>query len=85
MNVQGNLNVHQAREQTPDGILKNVYGHKSFTTGQREAISVVLQQKDLIVAIPTGGRKTVIYTIQTLLMPVITVVVSPLLMLMHDY
>ena len=84
MNVQGNLDVHQPGDQTPDGILKNVYGHKSFRPGQREAISAVLQQKDVIVVIPTGGGKTVIYTIPTILMPGITVVVSPLLMLMHD-
>jgi ATP-dependent DNA helicase RecQ len=37
-----------------------------------------------VVVIPTGGGKTVTYTIPTLLMPGITVVISPLLMLMHD-
>lgn len=84
MNIKGNFDVHQPGEQTADGILKNVYGHKTFRPGQREAISAVLQQKDSIVVIPTGGGKTVIYTIPTLLMPGITVVVSPLLMLMHD-
>ncbi|CAB4011822.1 DNA helicase, partial [Paramuricea clavata] len=52
--------------------------------GQKEAINAVLQQKDAVVVIPTGGGKTAIYTIPTLLMPGITVVVSPLLMLMHD-
>ena len=52
-----------------------MYGHKTFRPGQRETISAVLQQKDSIVVIPTGGGKTVINNIPTLLMPGITVVV----------
>ena len=45
---------------------------------------MIMNGKDSVVVIPTGGGKTVIYTIPTLMMPGITVVVSPLLMLMHD-
>ena len=62
MNVKGDFDVHQPGEQTADGILKNVYGYKTFRPGQREAISAVSQQKDSIVVIPTGGGKTVIYS-----------------------
>ena len=84
MSVNKDIDDHLPGEQNPDGILKNVFGHSSFRPGQKEAINAVLQQKDAVVVIPTGGGKTVIYTIPTLLMPGITVVVSPLLMLMHD-
>ena len=45
---------------------------------------MIMNGKDSVVVIPTGGGKTVIYSIPTLMMPGITVVVSPLLMLMHD-
>ncbi len=84
MSVNKDIDDHQPREQNPDGILKSVFGHSSLRPGQKEAINAVLQQKDAVVVIPTGGGKTLIYTIPTLLMPGITVVVSPLLMLMHD-
>lgn len=69
---------------TPKTILQNVFGYSSFRPGQQEAIDVLLSGKDSVVVIPTGGGKTIIYSIPTLMMPGLTVVVSPLLMLMHD-
>ena len=71
-------------ELTPVSVLQNVFGFSTFWTGQKETIDMIMNGKDSVVVIPTGGGKTVIYTIPTLMMPGITVVVSPLLMLMHD-
>ena len=69
---------------TPESILQSVFGFSSFRNGQKEAIDVLTSGNDSVIVIPTGGGRTVIYCIPTLMMPGITVVVSPLLMLMHD-
>lgn len=66
---------------TPESILQNVFGFLTFWTGQ---IDMIMNGKDSVVVVPTDGGKTVIYSIPTLMMPGIIVVVSPLLMLMHD-
>lgn len=70
--------------QNPEKVFQKVFGFSSFRPGWKEAIDTVLNHKDSVVLIPSGGRKTVIYTIPSLLMPGIKVVVFPLLMLMHD-
>ena len=60
MSVNKDTDDHLPGEQNPDGILKNVFGHSSFRPEQKEAINAVLQQKDAVVVIPTGGGETVI-------------------------
>ncbi|CAB4036497.1 DNA helicase [Paramuricea clavata] len=75
---------YHVEDHNPHAVLKNVFGFLHFRPGQEEAISAVLNKKDAIVVIPTDGGKTIVYSIPTLLIPGITVVVSPLLMLMHD-
>ena len=82
--AQGSCASIQPGSWNPKGVLKDVFGFPSFKPGQQEAIDAVLSNKDAVVVIPTGGGKTIIYTIPTLLLPGVTVVVSPLLMLMHD-
>ena len=79
-------NVYYTKQSdlTPESILQSVFGFSTFRMGQKEAIDILMSGKDSVVVIPTGGGKTVIYSIPTLMMPGITVVVSPLLMLMHD-
>ena len=82
--AQGSCASIQPGDQNHKGILKDVFGLPSFRPGQQEAIDAVLSGKDAVVIIPTGGGKTIIYAIPTLLLPGVTVVVSPLLMLLHD-
>ena len=69
---------------TPLKVLEETFGYQSFRPGQLEGITALLEKKDAIVLIPTGGGKTVIYSIPTLLLPDLTIVISPLLLLMHD-
>jgi len=65
-------------------ILKTVFGHDAFRSFQEEAVDTILHQKDLLMILPTGGGKSLCYQLPSLMMPGVTIVVSPLLALMHD-
>ena len=65
-------------------LLKSVFGHDTFRSFQEEAVDTILHQKDLLMILPTGGGKSLCYQLPSLMMPGVTVVVSPLLALMHD-
>lgn len=65
-------------------VLKNVFGHDKFRSFQEEAVDSILHQKDVLMILPTGGGKSLCYQLPSLMMPGVTVVVSPLLALMHD-
>ena len=59
-------------------------GLDAFRTGQREAITTLLQARRLLLVAPTGGGKSLTYQLPAALLPGTTVVVSPLIALMHD-
>ncbi|XP_014505668.1 ATP-dependent DNA helicase Q-like 5 isoform X3 [Vigna radiata var. radiata] len=65
-------------------ILKLVYGYDCFRDGQVEAIQMVLAGKSGAVVLPTGAGKSLCYQLPALILPGITLVVSPLLALMID-
>jgi ATP-dependent DNA helicase RecQ len=65
-------------------ILREQFGLESFRPGQREAITGVLQGRDALVIMPTGSGKSLIYQLPALLLPGLTLVVSPLIALMKD-
>ena len=65
-------------------LLKSVFGHDTFRSFQEEAVDTILHQKDLLMILPTGGGKSLCYQLPSLMMPGVTVVISPLLALMHD-
>jgi ATP-dependent DNA helicase RecQ len=64
--------------------LRSRFGLEEFRTGQREAIEAVLSGRDAVVIMPTGSGKSLIYQLPALLLPGLTVVVSPLIALMKD-
>ena len=78
------LSGRSAEDVTALSVLQRTFGYESFRPGQEEGVNSLLQGKDCIILIPTGGGKTIIYSIPTLMMNGISVVISPLLMLMHD-
>ena len=64
--------------------LEEHYGYDSFRPQQRETIEHVLDGGDALVLMPTGGGKSLCYQLPAILSDGLTVVVSPLIALMHD-
>src|SRR5579864_5762871 len=60
------------------------FGLEEFRPGQREAIENVLHGRDVLCVMPTGGGKSLCYQLPALLLPGLTLVVSPLIALMKD-
>jgi ATP-dependent DNA helicase RecQ len=65
-------------------VLKARFGFAEFRPGQERAVTNVLAGRDTLVVLPTGGGKSVCYQVPALLLPGLTVVVSPLISLMKD-
>ena len=60
------------------------FGHAEFRPGQREAIETLLERRRLLLVAPTGGGKSLTYQLPASLLGGTTLVVSPLIALMHD-
>ena len=65
-------------------VLRDVFGFGEFRPGQAAVISAVLERRDTLAVMPTGGGKSVCYQVPALLSDGLTLVVSPLLALMKD-
>ena len=64
--------------------LRERFGHGGFRKGQWEPIKAVLGGRDALVVMPTGSGKSIVYQLPALLLPGLTIVVSPLIALMKD-
>ncbi len=64
--------------------LKHFFGFSDFKPLQERAVKEILAKKDLLVVLPTGSGKSLIYQLPTLMMGGVTVVISPLIALMQD-
>jgi ATP-dependent DNA helicase RecQ len=65
-------------------LLQERFGHRDFRKGQWAPIATLLGGGDALVVMPTGSGKSIIYQLPALLLPGLTVVVSPLIALMKD-
>ncbi|MCC8029713.1 MAG: DNA helicase RecQ [Lachnospiraceae bacterium] len=71
--------MHQAEQ-----ILKKYFGYDSFREGQETLVNGILSGRDVLGIMPTGAGKSLCYQIPALLLPGMTLVVSPLISLMQD-
>lgn len=68
----------------PLSILKRYWGYDAFRPLQREIIDSVLEGRDTLGLLPTGGGKSITFQVPAMLLPGLTVVVTPLISLMKD-
>lgn len=67
-----------AKKDEPLHVLKTIFGYDSFREGQKEAIQNITEGKDCVILIPTGGGKSLIFTIAAILKQGLTVIIEPL-------
>ena len=65
-------------------VLKTYYGYDSFRGGQERVINALLSGRDALAIMPTGAGKSICYQVPALMLPGITLVISPLVSLMRD-
>jgi ATP-dependent DNA helicase RecQ len=70
--------------QHPRDLLSTIFGFPGFRPGQEEIVQAVLDGRDTLAIMPTGGGKSLCFQLPALCLPGVTVVISPLIALMRD-
>ena len=65
-------------------MLREQFGHANFRDGQERVINALVERRDALCILPTGGGKSLTYQLTAQVLPGLTLVVSPLLALMKD-
>jgi len=78
------VNSTEHIENQATALLKEHWGHDDFRPLQLEVITQILKSKDTIVLFPTGGGKSITFQIPALILPNLSLVITPLIALMDD-
>ncbi|XP_020626444.1 ATP-dependent DNA helicase Q-like 1 isoform X2 [Orbicella faveolata] len=73
-----------SKEDEPLHVMKTVFGYDSFREGQQQAIQAIVEGKDCVILMPTGGGKSLIFTIASIIKQGLTVIIEPLKFLMEE-
>lgn len=71
-------------DASPQDFLKKYFGFDHFREPQNRVVETILSARDALVVMPTGGGKSLCYQLPALMLPSLTIVVSPLIALMKD-
>ena len=70
--------------KTSHQILRQYWGHDSFRPLQEDIINAVLEGKDALALLPTGGGKSICFQVPAMMQDGVCLVISPLIALMKD-
>ena len=70
--------------ELPYRLLRDYFGYTDFRPGQKKLIDAMLSGRDVLAVMPTGAGKSICYQIAAMLLPGVTLVLSPLISLMQD-
>lgn len=73
-----------SNQATAEAVLGHYFGYQAFRPGQDQIVSAVLNGRDTLAILPTGGGKSVCFQVPGLIMGGTTIVISPLISLMQD-
>ena len=76
--------MQEISKDRPNEILKSIFGYESFRGNQKEIINHLIEGKDALVLMPTGGGKSMCFQIPAILRQGVGVIISPLIALMQD-
>ncbi|MBQ8724145.1 MAG: RecQ family ATP-dependent DNA helicase, partial [Oscillospiraceae bacterium] len=65
-------------------LLREYFGHTAFRDGQEQAVDSLLSGKDVLAVMPTGAGKSICYQLPAMMLPGVSLVISPLISLMKD-
>ncbi|WP_339321978.1 DNA helicase RecQ [Paenibacillus sp. FSL W8-0194] len=78
------MSVETMTMERAQQLLQTYYGYPDFREGQKKIVLSLLEGNDTLGIMPTGGGKSICYQIPALMLPGLTLVVSPLISLMKD-
>ena len=78
------MKLTQSVQVSKNRVLKDIFGHNNFRVLQEEGVDAILAGRDLLMILPTGGGKSLVFQLPTMIKDGVSIVISPLIALMQD-